>query len=81
MHWRAVRLVHVCVNKVCVGVVFVCLFPPLTRVSLLPLRDPRMCVCIDVCVSVTSGRSVALVQAGQMGPWREKATGNRLVLF
>lgn len=24
---------------------------------------------------------MALVQAGQMGPWREKAMGKRLVLF
>ena len=33
------------------------------------------------CVRVTSGLSVALVQAGQMGPWREKEMGKRLVLF
>lgn len=34
-----------------------------------------------VCGCDTSGLSVALVQAGQMGPWREKAMGKRLVLF
>lgn len=33
------------------------------------------------CVCVTSGLRVALEQAGQMGPWREKAMGKRLVLF
>ncbi|TNN89047.1 hypothetical protein EYF80_000926 [Liparis tanakae] len=33
----------------------------------------------DVCI--TSGLRVALVQAGQMGPWREKAMGRRLVLL
>lgn len=35
----------------------------------------------DVYVCVTSGLRVALVQAGQMGPWREKAMGKRRVLF
>lgn len=37
--------------------------------------------CEGMCVCVTSGLRVALVQAGQMGPWREKAMGKRLVLF
>lgn len=38
-------------------------------------------VCVCGGGGPTSGLRVALEQAGQMGPWREKAMGKRLVLF
>lgn len=63
----------------------VCLLPACRCVFLEPKGGMCNHVCLsvssDVCGCVTSGLRVALLQAGQMGPWREKAMGKRLVLF